>query len=235
MVPPSVRFGSLRSRRCRRPITLFMSFGTKPPVDIKRSLSYAVGSCSLAMRRLVPRTPTPLVRDGYPMKSGDIKPPCSGVCRASRSSVLSPRDLDHQIDNFRIVAYKFCRSSLAPYRKTTIILRTMPDTFEAHFARSSEHLLRRLLSLFTCSKEGHENQKTSGYQEVEIGVFSSVFKVSEITFKLYDRIDQNLTRVRELIIAIKRVPVCYINYKPEVLVVRVFSVCILLRFAIPGF
>lgn len=71
--PPSVRYGSLRERRCRRPITLFMSFGTKPPADIKRSLSYAVRSCSLATRRLVPRTPTSLVRDGYLIEIQTIK------------------------------------------------------------------------------------------------------------------------------------------------------------------
>lgn len=108
----------------------------------------------------------------------------------------------------------------------------MPDTFGAHFARSTEHLLRRLLSLFTCSREPHQNQKTSGYQEVEIGVFSPVFKVFEITIKLYDRIGQKLTRVRELIIAIKGFRRVSFDYKPVSVLSPPFSVCILLRFAI---
>jgi hypothetical protein len=75
----------------------------------------------------------------------------------------------------------------------------------------------------------------SGYQKVDIGVFSLISKISKITIKLYDTIDQNLTSVRRLSNAIKRVPACNFDYMPVFTTVTPFSVCILLGLAILGF
>lgn len=70
----------------------FMSFGPTPPADIKRSLSYAVRSCSLAARRLVPRTPTPLVRDGYLMNRKTQSGRVALFNLPSRPSLLARHD-----------------------------------------------------------------------------------------------------------------------------------------------